>query len=63
MGCTQGEWPGETVPDYGCRGATVAPVNPAFVGRVQGGPSSSASEGATRSGLPLRTFWVSAYGH
>ena len=53
MGCTQGEWPGETVPDYGCSGTAVARVNAAFVGRVQGGPSSSASEGATRIGAAV----------
>jgi hypothetical protein len=63
VGCTQREWPGETVPDYGCSSAAVARVDAAFVGRVQGGPSSSASEGATRTGLPLRTYWASAYGH
>ena len=63
MGCTQGKRPGETVPDYGCSGAAVARVNAAFIGRVQASPSSSASEGATRTGLPLRTYWASAYGH
>ena len=53
MGCTQGEWPGETLPDHGCSGAAVARVNAAFVGRVQAGPSSSASEGDTRTGAAV----------
>jgi hypothetical protein len=62
MGRTQGKWPGETVSHYGCGGAAVALVNAAFVGRVQTGPSSSASD-APPGGMPLRTCWVSAYGY
>ncbi len=50
MSGTQGKWPGETVPDYGCSGAAVARVNAAFVGRVQACPSSSVPEGAPGRG-------------
>ncbi len=62
MGCTQRQWAGETVPGYGRNGAAVACVNAAFVGRVQAGPSSSASESATRTERSLRTYWLAAYG-
>ena len=53
MGCTQGEWPGETLPDHGCSGTAVARVNAAFVGRVQAGPSSSASGSDTPTGAAV----------
>ena len=63
MGCTQGKWPGEIVSDYGCSSATVAIVDAAFVGGIQTWSFLVRFSGASRTGTPLRTYWVSAYGY
>ena len=62
MGCTQGKWPGEIVSDYGCSSAAVAIVNAAFVGRVHWSFLVRFSV-ASPLGVPLRTYWASAYGY